>query len=126
MSSNGKGKTVQGAKVLHANREASGNLLEAAEKKLGLRCSGCGRRIHNGFRVTRFLERFDPEEMKPVVSVAQANVCVRDDCDAAGESMSTAHLVEKVENVWLDEERGGAPRSDVIPAAAPRPAGQQG
>lgn len=118
------GETVQGAKVLRSpDRPATGSMLEAAEKKLGLRCSGCGRRIHNGFRVTEFRETFDPEEMKPVIRVAQGVVCVRDDCDAAGQAMARAHLVEKIENVWMDEVRGDAPKTDEILADVPAPDG---
>lgn len=114
-------------------RRASGVKLEEGERAAGLRCDACGRRIHNGFRGTTFLERLDPERGAIVVTVNTANVCVRDDCSGVDEVQKTGIALEKIEVIWLDELRGEAEPSARTgladpPAKAPpepeaRPAG---
>jgi hypothetical protein len=106
-----------GAAILAANRDARPEAILLAAKTLGLLCDGCSMPIENGFRFTRFLERFDPEAGRLVPVVKQAVVCVRDDCDAAEKVRATAHVVEPLQFVWL-RDPGDDPKPPDEPVAS--------
>lgn len=78
-------------------------VLESTERRLGLRCAGCGERIRGpGFLFTRIDAVMS--EGKPSGDVVRLSACSgSDDCDFAMRARDGATVMELVEYVWLDE-----------------------
>lgn len=72
-----------------------------AEKQLGMRCGGCGRRISVGLKFTR-LDVVAGEKGRPTVDVQHLAACNgAEGCDYAAKARKGADVMEMVEFVWL-------------------------
>lgn len=71
---------------------------EVYELKLGMRCSGCGRRIGVGIQFTAIAPR---SERMPVIRMA---ACRREDCDFMEQAKDGAAAMQVVQFVWLDTD----------------------
>jgi hypothetical protein len=85
--------------------QVEATLIEQAEGKLGMRCTGCQQRIGVGFKFTRIDVTL--HEGRPTVDVQYLSACNgADGCDFAQKARSGADVIEMVEFVWL---HGDAP-----------------
>lgn len=75
----------------------------AAERKLGLRCGGCGGRIGVGFEFTRI--DVVMQDGRPAVDVQKLSACNgANGCDFATKAREGADAVRMIENVWCSGE----------------------
>lgn len=107
-SPNGAAKVLQGSvpnlgdlKALPPELVALGK--RQAELHEFKRCSGCERRITEGFIFTRF----EPQlaDGAPTVVAIRRAACGRDDCDYSEKCAAGADVAEYVEYAWLDTKR---------------------
>jgi hypothetical protein len=76
------------------------------ERKAGMRCGGCKRRITNGFAFTTFVLA-ETKGAADRLATARTYACSRDDCDYAARVAEHAIELEMLpERVYLDERRG--------------------
>jgi hypothetical protein len=98
-----------------------------AEKQLGMRCGGCGRRIGVGLQFTR-IDVVRGQGGVPQADVMKLSACNgADGCDFAEEARKGADVIEMIEYVWLNGEEPvgtGSLEGDV--EAAERAAGDGG
>jgi hypothetical protein len=82
------------------------------ERKLGMRCGGCKRRITVGFEFVTFAV----VELKGAVdklAAPRTYACTHDDCDYAQRVAPHANAMRQIEWAYLDEQRG-----EKVPGAA--------
>lgn len=71
------------------------------ERKVGLRCGGCGERIVKGFEFVRLQVLKDPVTGERAAVRSTVHACVRPDCDFVMEVAQTATAARKLDNEWL-------------------------
>lgn len=96
------GKIAKDLGVVPEQVEAK--LIEEAEKKLGMRCGGCLKRVGVGFKFTRIDVMID--QGRPTVDVQYLSACNgAEGCDFAQKAKEGADVIEMVEFVWLTGEK---------------------
>lgn len=75
------------------------------ERRLGMRCGGCRRRIGLGFEFVMFAV-VEVKGARDRLAAPKTYACSREDCDYAEKCMRESNAVKQIEWSYLDELRG--------------------